>query len=81
MGSYYGAGTKPPMLIGQQDLGVKIKPYLTYDDPGGGNDTASNASDEDILSGRNCARHGRKHLCDGREKPTAERGGERHRIA
>ena len=50
MGSYYGAGTKPPMLIGQQDLGVKIKPYLTYDDPGGGNDTASNASDEDILS-------------------------------
>jgi hypothetical protein len=29
MGSYYGAGTKPPMLIGQQDLGVKIKPYLT----------------------------------------------------
>ena len=50
MGSYYGAGTKPPMLIGQQDLGVKIKPYLTYDDPGGGSDTASNASDEDILS-------------------------------
>ena len=50
MGSYYGAGTNPPMLIGQQDLGVKIKPYLTYDDPGGGNDTAGSANDEDVLS-------------------------------
>ena len=50
MGSYYGAGTKPPMLIGQQDLGVKIKPYLTYDDPGGGNDAAGSANDEDVLS-------------------------------
>ncbi len=50
MGSYYGAGTKPPMLIGQQDLGVKIKPYLTYDDPGSGSGSAGTASDEDILS-------------------------------
>ena len=50
MGSYYGAGTKPPMLIGQQDLGVKIKPYLTYDDPGGGSGAGASASDEDVLS-------------------------------
>ena len=50
MGSYYGAGMKPPMLIGQQDLGVKIKPYLTYDDPSGGSDAAGSASDEDVLT-------------------------------
>ena len=50
MGLYHGPGTKPPMLIGQQDLGVKIKPYLTYDNPGGGNPDAENASDEDVLS-------------------------------
>jgi len=50
MGSYYGAGTKPPMLIGQQDLGVKIKPYLTYDKPGGGSGAGESASDEDVLS-------------------------------
>ena len=50
MGSYYGAGTKTPLLIGQQDLGVKIKPYLTYDEPGGDNGEAENASDEDVLS-------------------------------
>ncbi len=50
MGIFHGVGAKPPMLIGQQDLGVKIKPYLTYDNPGGGNGGGESASDEDVLS-------------------------------
>ena len=50
MGTYIGAGTKTPMLIGQRDLGVKIKPYLTYDEPGGGSGAGESASDEDVLS-------------------------------
>lgn len=50
MGIFRGTGVKPPMLIGQQDLGVKIKPYLTYDDPGGGKGGGEGASDEDVLS-------------------------------
>ena len=50
MGHKFGASTRTPMLIGQKDLGVKIKPYLTYDNPDGGNGEAESAGDEDVLS-------------------------------